>query len=256
MEVLGISATKNRHQHIEKLVSCFLQQDYEGKHSLLIYNNAEQEQRLDRGDGFTWHEGNKSIYLHNCPASRKGTCYTNLGEIYNDILYLIGAFDPNTLVNHMDDDDIFLPNHFKEGVSGYTKGSLSGKKAYKPAKSWFKTENHCRLDSNVLEPSIFVNLMHLLEYGYRETNADSHHQWLTPLIVNNQIFIDPTGMPTFVYDWSGEIPVWKTSGDPNNPKNFENYTNYSKDYGDQIITPISLEQLKKHYDVFDGSKTR
>lgn len=240
MEILCITATKNRHTHLEKLVRCFLEQDYEGQHTLLIYNNAVEKQTLDK---IELPSNKKIILINNNTDLTTKNPYTVLGTIYNDIIHhidweiMLKNINP-TVINHMDDDDFYLPNHLSQGVKGYLKG---GKKGYKPAKSFYKDLNGTQLASNVLEPSIFVEWKHIKSYGYLATNADSHHKWLKALVDNDQLFVDQEGTPTFIYDWSGQIPTWKTSGDPNNPNNFNNYTNFSKDCGDQIITPISKE---------------
>lgn len=240
MEVLCITATKNRHTHLEKLVQCFLNQDYEGKHTLLIYNNSDTPQSL-------WKElekGNKQVILINNHINLKTyKPYTNLGSIYNDILFYVrqaihdGRINP-LIVNHMDDDDFFLPNHITEGVKGYKKGGLL---AYKPSHSYYKSAEGTSLAANVLEPSIFVNYAYLATAGYWDRNVDLHHRWLQPLIEGSQISVQEDGQPTFIYDWSGEINTWKTSGDPHNPNNFSNYEKHSQDIGDGIITPTLLK---------------
>lgn len=234
MKIIGITATKGRHTHLEKLVGCFVNQDYVGDHTLLIYNNHEVEQQL--WEGHLQLPSNKHIILINSPKHlQTGKDYTSLGEIYNDILFLISTLeDKYDIINHMDDDDTFLPNHFSEGVRGYLAGKV---KAYKPAQSYYQDKNGLSLAQNVLEPSIFVSYEHVKHYGYHDRNVDLHHKWLKPLNDNGEIFVDPNGKPTFIYDWSGQIPTWKTSGDPGNPENFKNYASFSQDIGDKIITP-------------------
>lgn len=243
LHVLGICATKNRVTHLTKVIRCFLEQDYEGESTLLIYNNAKEPQELGEFDIPT----NKRIIVVN-QSTKIGQerDYNNLGEIYNDILEHIKVFNivlRFDLVTHMDDDDTYLPDHFSEGVEGFKRGGLL---AYKPEKSWFKTHDKLTLEKNVLEPSIFVDYHYLVSEGYFNRNVDLHHKWVQPLVDNEKFYVDPKGKATFIYDWSGTITVWKTSGDPNNPENFTNYEKNSKDCGTGILLPMTKEDLLKY----------
>ena len=235
--VIAICATKNRHTHLEKLVRCFLDQDYEGSHTLLIYNNAFESQELGKID---LPSNKKIILINNCMDLKTGMAYTNLGSVYRDALeFLTEDYD---IATHMDDDDVYLPNHISEGVKGMSFDYL----AYKPATSYYLDSTGLTEQSNVLEPSIFVNFKYLKDAGYFETNVNLHHKWLKDLLETNKILVAKDGLPTFIYDWSGIIPVWKTSGDPDNPENFNNYTKNSKDWGDRIITPVD-KSITKYY---------
>ena len=245
--VIAICTTKNRHTHLEKLVRCFLDQDYEGPHTLLIYNNAFESQELGKID---LPENKKIILINNCMDLKTGMAYTNLGSVYRDALqFLTEDYD---IATHMDDDDVYLPCHISEGVKGLERGEAklgiirTNCFAYKPAKSYYLDSIGLTEQVNTLEPSIFVNYKYLREAGYFETNVDLHHKWLNALNVGSRIFVDEDGPATFIYDWSGMIPVWKTSGDPNNPENFNNYTKNSKDWGDRLITPVD-PAITKYY---------
>lgn len=234
--VIAICATKNRHTHLEKLVRCFLDQDYEGPHTLLIYNNAFETQELAK---INLPENKKIILINNCMDLKTGLAYTNLGSVYRDALeFLTERYDVAT---HMDDDDVYLPNHISEGVNG-----IGYNFAYKPYESYYLDSTGLTRQANVLEPSIFVDFKYLKSQGYFETNVNLHHKWLQPLLERNLIQVHKDGLPTFIYDWSGMIPTWKTSGDPNNPENFNNYTKNSKDWGDRIITPVD-KSITKYY---------
>ena len=239
MKVCLITATKNRHKQLERVVRFVLDQTYDN-YVHLIYNNAPQEQRLNMN-----LPANKFILINNHVNLKERRAYRTLGEIYNDAI----RFIPNDvdIVNFMDDDDIFLPNHIEEGVKGYLKG---GKKAYKPQKSYYKqVGNRFTLVENTLEPSIFVDANHIRQYGFGDESVAQHHKWLNPLIYEKQIFIDPEGVPTYICDWSQEIPTFKTSGNPHHPENFNNYASYSQDYGDGIITPMSKSWAEHYYKI-------
>jgi hypothetical protein len=201
----------------------------------LIFNNAFESQELGTID---LPENKKIILINNCMDLKTGMAYTNLGSVYRDALeFLTEDYD---IATHMDDDDVYLPNHISEGV----KGMIC--MAYKPATSYYLDSTGLTEQSNVLEPSIFVLFKYLKDAGYYETNVNLHHKWLKDLAETGNLFVKKDGIPTFIYDWSGMIPVWKTSGDPDNPENFNNYTKNSKDWGDRIITPVD-KSITKYY---------
>lgn len=246
MEVIAICATKGRHFHLERTLGFFLNQDCSLHHSLIIYNNSDVKQELDVNT-IKNLPFNKSVYLVNSSQNLiKKTPYSSLGEIYNDILLLKPFFTEDSIICHFDDDDIYLPNHISEGVKGLLKGN---KKAYKPKRSYYISPENSSpvLVENVLEPSIFVKYEHLSKYGYGNKNTSLHHQWLQPLIENKEIFIDEEGVPTFIYDWSGIIPIWKTSGGGDTDETFKNYDKFSKEHGDKKISKMPDSQLTKYY---------
>lgn len=218
----------------------FLDQDYENK-VMLIYNNSDVKLSLDES-----LLKEPIILINNHIDSKTGQPYTNLGAIYNDAIKYV-PYNVH-LLNGADDDDIFLPNHISEGVKGYLRGRFTNpnSKMYKPLFSY-----HVYLDqpavkvANVMEPSMFVNIDHIKQYGYHENTENQHHKWIEALGKN--CYVDEAGTPTMIYDWSQEIGTWKTSGDPTNPLNFTNYSNNSLDHGDGIITP--WESCQKYYDL-------
>lgn len=243
VKVLCICATKNRHRHLEKLLTCFLNQDYQGEHTLLIYNNSPIDQVLSTEVLSGLPSNKKVLLINNSKSLATGESYNSLGSIYNDILSYVQKQELQVdIVNHMDDDDVFLPNHISEGVKGYI---ASGNKAYKPRFSLFRDSKGVQRQNNVFEPSIFVEFKHLCLHGYFDKNVDLHHKWLRPLEKELQILSDPNGIPTFIYDWSGTIDTYKTSGNPDTEKSFSAYAAYSNDVGDRVITPMSKSELLK-----------
>lgn len=236
MKVCLVTATKDRHKQLERVVRFALDQTYEDWVHL-IYNNSSTEQRLNKN-----LPAGKFILINNHLSLKNHKPYSTLGDIYNDILTFIP--EDVQVINFMDDDDVFLPNHVEEGVKGLQRGGLL---AYKPEKSWYKhMKQKATLVVNTMEPSIFVAKDHVMKYGFSSETTAQHLQWVNPLIQQHQIFVDPEGPATYICDWSQEIGTFKTSGDPHNPKNFTNYELWSKDSGDQIITPIN-ESWANHY---------
>lgn len=230
-----LTCTKDRHKQLERVVRFALNQTYDN-YVHLIFNNSSDKLRLNE------HLPKGKFLLINSPVDTKtGKPYTTLGQIYRDAIRFIP--DNVQVINFMDDDDIYFPDHVEEGVKGMIKG---GTKAYKPKKSWFRYLKQQSLQENVLEPSIFVTAEHIKEYGFSDETSAQHHQWLNPLVVNNEIYVDPEGKPTYLCDWSQSIPTFKTSGDANNPNNFQRYSEHSTDKGDGVITPCS-DSWAKHY---------
>lgn len=236
MKVCLITATKNRHRQLERVVRFVLNQTY-NNWVHLIFNNADSPLRLSPELPDKFILVNKNIH------SRTFHPYVTLGDIYNDIIPYIP--EDCDLVNFMDDDDVFLPDHVEEGVKGVERGGLL---AYKPQKSWYKHgKSKAVLVENTLEPSIFVDSNHIKKYGFSPETTAQHLQWVNPLVYNKQIFVDKDGKPTYICDWSQEIPTFKTSGNPHNPYNFQSYSDWSKDTGDGVITPCSNSWAKHYY---------
>lgn len=249
MNVCAIMATCGRHKLAERSLRFFLDQDYTGKHTLLIYNNSDVEQSLFRNDEILElaHNG-KEVILINKPSD---TVYSNLGEIYTDTLKHVPE-DTNVII-HWDDDDIFLPNHITKGTEGLFKAGWEsdGKiEAYKPAKSYYRHPGGIQLMSNTLEPSIFVWAKHIRKYGYSNTTTDQHLQWVNPLVYEGLIKVEENGTPTLIYNWGDtDIPTFKTSGNAGHPNNFKNYRDFSRDHGDQVLIPWTKEDVQKYYDL-------
>lgn len=232
-----ITATHGRHKCVERIVRFVLDQDYQGKIYHLIYNNACISQRLNKN-----LPEDKFILVNNCHNKITGQRYENLGQIYRDAITFIP--EDAEVVNMMDDDDIFLPAHVSSGINGLLKG---GKTAYKPDQSYYRDRGNFVKMVNTFEPSIFVRKDHILKYGFADNTTEQHLQWVHPLIESGEIFCDPDGESTLIYDWSQEIPTYKTSGDFHNPKNFENCRAHSDDHGDGIITPATPREVSKYY---------
>jgi hypothetical protein len=161
--------------------------------------------------------------------------YRSLGAIYNDAIKYIP--EDTNVITFWDDDDLFYDDHLAEGVNGLVRG---GKTAYKPATSYFRQEGGMYREKNLFEPSVFINASHILKYGFNDTTTDHHFKWLDPLIFNDEIYIDPYGRSTLIYNWIDEVPVYKTSGKNSNPNTFDEFRTYSFDHGDRIISPVMV----------------
>lgn len=281
MRICCIMATCGRHTLAERSLKFFLDQDYKDKHTLLIFNNSEfnfenplrlepTEEDISRWNtklltvmvgrmdstAYSEHKGEPNplvILVNQCIDTKTRERYKTLGAIYNDALKYVPE-DTDVIV-HWDDDDIFLPNHISEGVKGLEKAIEAGKKAYKPAKSWYRHPNGIELMSNTLEPSIFVLADHLKKYKYGLSTTDQHLTWVDPLVYSNEILVDEGGVPTLIYNWGDVgIPTFKTSGNATHPQNFQNYRNFSQDHGDRILTPWSSDRVEEYYNLVKDAK--
>lgn len=254
MKVTAITATCGRHRCLERLVRMFIDQDYEGEHELLIFNNSEVSLKLNINVDLP---SNKSILLINNHLDyTTGLPYSSLGAIYNDVLQWVNRVNSYPdIICFMDDDDLFLPNHISEGVLGLQKIKSVDPKfvAYKPSRSYFRHHNGVELIDNTLEPSIFVEVDHVFKHRFSSTTTEQHLQWVNPLVQEGSIYADPEGTPTLIYNWGDtDFYTFKTSGDYKNPDNFNNYRQRSKDHGDKIITPWSAESIKPYYELINN----
>jgi hypothetical protein len=250
MHVVAIMATCGRHHLCERSLRFFLDQTYDGEHTLLIYNNSHITQEGGPIKQEDLPDNKHLILVNQCIDKVTGEKYNNLGAIYRDALEELDHFSPADIIIHWDDDDIFLPNHISEGVKGYIRALDQGKLAYKPSKSYYRHSGGVQLMSNTLEPSIFVRYKNLKEDGYSLTTSDQHLQWVNPLVYNNKILVDENGTPTLIYNWGDvHIPTFKTSGNATHPENFNNYRAFSKDHGDGLIIPWKKEDVQEYYDL-------
>ncbi len=243
-KVIAITATCGRMTCLKRLLACFLEQDYEGDHTLLIWNNSSVPYILHLPDGIP---SNKHVKLVNSPKnSITNKNYLTLGEIYNDILLCVNDYD---VITHMDDDDIFLPNHISAGVLGFNAAVTLGWEGYKPQFSYYRSTEGITPASNVLEPSMFIKLSSLKEFGYADNTSDQHLQWVNGIKGRDGLLVLEHGPKTLIYNWGDGkvIPTFKTSGDPKNPGNFQNYRYYSQDHGNRIVSPISKEEIQDYY---------
>jgi len=250
MNVFAIMATCGRHRCAERALTCFLKQDYQGEHTLLIHNNSPVSQSINLPP----LPANKHVILLNRSTDEHANRYASLGAIYNDSIKVVPS--DADLIIFWDDDDMYLPNHITSGVEGYKKAQEEGFRAYKPFYSFYRHSGGITLVANNMEPSVFVQASEIKRLGFSNTTSDQHMQWYAGL--GDKIFVDMAGKPTLIYNWGdgdkwmGEqfvehIPTFKTSGNPGNPSNFENYRGFSQEHGDEVLTPIADELIAAYY---------
>lgn len=238
-KVVQLTLTYNRHSLLERVLRCFLEQDYEGDSTLFIYNTGEPTQLTD----LQLPANKKVVLINNQKNLVTKEPYMSVGEKYRDALSLIP--DDTDIINHLDDDDLAMPNHLSEGVKGILR---NGKKGYKPKYSWFRHRQGITKAENVFEGSIFVTYEHLKSTGYLPVSVKYHDGWLLPLVAEGSI-ADPNGPSTWVYDWGGDYKAYKMSGrGQDTQENFLTSQVTSVDVGDGIIKPCPLPEVQRIFD--------
>lgn len=242
-----LCAFHGRHQKVERIIRCFINQDYTGEIELLLYNNSSVPQMLDYDQITPLLSDNKNIRLINNHIDlQTKESYTNVGDIFRDALTFVDK--DTTVVNHFDSDDIFLPNHAYEGM--FWMNFWEDYKAYKPYYSYYLYgKDKIELSHNTMEPSIFVDYQYLKEKGYLRENASYNQGWELPLKAENKIVVDKDGKPTFIYDWSEGHGTHKISGLGDTTDNFTAHREYEQDFGDGILSACSPEIVEKYYDL-------
>jgi hypothetical protein len=250
-----LCAFHGRHEKVERIIRCFINQDYTGEVELLLYNNSNVSQTLDYEQIMPLLSENKNIRLVNNHIDlQTKEPYTNVGDIFRDALTFV---DKDTIViNFFDSDDIFLPNHAREGMLGFTEGTKNPKnvgpntKAYKPYYSYYvHGDNKIELSNNNMEPSIFLYFQYVEQLGFSKTPASYHQQWLTPIQRAGCVYEPKDGVPTFIYDWGKGHNTHKISGLGDSIDNFEAHRQYECDFGDGILSACSPEIVEKYYDL-------
>lgn len=232
MNYTAICPTKGRKFVTERALKCFLEQDYEGFATLLIYNNSHIP--LELGNLNLPHNRNV-ILINNHLDLSTNQPYTNLGSIYQDILSFIP--EDTEVISHFECDDIFLQGYIKQGVEGLQRNDCE---AWKPKKSFYRTgENTLHLVENIMEPSMFFRYYKVKDVGYEPITGAQFHKLIKSV---DNFVVEDVPIPQFMYVWDGEYQVFKTSGALDNPENFQNYEKHSQDFGNGILEPWSSVQ--------------
>lgn len=245
-EVVILMCTFNRHLLLERAIGSFIDQDYPGRHTLVVYNTGVpvifQNPSLPP---------NKEIKFYNNDVDYvTNKAYTNVGDKHRDMLKLAPRAD---IYNHQCDDDYMLPNHISEGVKGLTNVMIKGYSVYKPSVSFYRDKDGLTRQKNVMEPSMFILGADLKRYGYLPNSVKYHDGWLLPLQSEDAVYTDPEGIPTFVYDWSGEQPAFRLSGrGTDDDKNFQDSQRFPDGFNDGLVTPLSHEQMLPYYKLTEG----
>lgn len=230
MHHVQLTLTYNRFTLTQRALYYFLNQKTQHKTTLLLFNTGAP---FELGH-FDIPE-NKHILLIN----DQKTEYKTVGEKYTEALKYLPA--DAQVVNILDSDDGALDHHIEQGVNGLLESKVT---AWKPAKSYFHSNNNLTLESNVFEGSIFIKADHLREQGfYSDYTVKYHDKWLHTATV----CVDHHAKPSFLYDWSNptHLNTYKMSGRlESDLNNFEDSQRKSNDFGTGILTPSSEYLIK------------
>ena len=245
MNYTAICPTKGRSEVTKRVIRCFLDQDYEGFATLLIYNNSSVSQKLGE---FEIPENRNILLVNNHLSLESGKPYEDLGTIYNDIINFVPV---NTdIMSHFECDDIYLQSYITEGVNGILRNNCG---AWKSKKSYCRTEGgKISLVENMLEPSMFFRWELVKKTGYEPITGAQFHKLISSI---NDFVVEDVSNPQFVYCWDGEFNVFKTSGNIC-PENFKNYEKHSQDHGNGILEPWSKERIQSYYDDVSNSTNK
>jgi glycosyltransferase involved in cell wall biosynthesis len=240
-KVSAVCCTYGRFKCVERVMNCFLAQDYPNK-ELIIYN-TDTDSPYDVGQSI------HSITIVNRSIdSVTNEPYTNVGAIRRDAL----MFATGDYVVTWDDDDIFLPHFMSQAIN---RMAQTGLPSFKPEKSFFYSGDNLRLVMNTLEASVVASIDLVRKYGYLLETGKEGLAWYTKMRDNKELDEHDTNyIPSYCFNWNDGQEMnapHKQSGDIDNPNNFNNHKEASKDVVDgrklQVYSPEQLNEVFKPY---------
>lgn len=245
-KVSAICCTYKRFECVERVLNCYLAQDYTNK-ELIIYNtDVESPYEADlKSYGVT---------IINCDTdlesneNGQSTPYTSVGAIRRDAL----KFAKGDYVVTWDDDDIFLPWFMRQAIDRINDTGLP---SFKPEQSFFYS-GHLRLVRNTLEASVVADIKKVREYGYLLETGKEGLGWYTKLRDNRELNEHDTHyLPAYCFNWNDGSEMkapHKQSGDIDNPDNFENHKANSIDpVNGRILSVWSKEKMERVYQPYN-----
>lgn len=238
-KILGLTCTNGRFTYLRRLLSCFLNQDYNNK-ILLIYNNADIPIEMEPLSNV--------ILVNNCIDTITKKPYKDVGSIHRDAL----GHCPSDIdyVSIMDDDDIFLPKHFSTAIHCFEKSPSY--KVWQPGHYFHKYSNsdvEYRKTDNYLEGSCVLEYNFLQEVGFGVGNSLEYNlHWYLEAVNRKVIYIDGMSAGTFCCEYGQQDVVHTSSFSEENPhlnrttlnKEIQKINNYGIG---EPLTPWSKEEI-------------
>jgi hypothetical protein len=227
-----ICTTYRRHYCVERIITMWKYQDYSNK-ELIIYNT-------DLEHPMALHHSLKNeniVVINKNIDDETGHEYTNTGAIRRDaVKYASGKY-----FMLWDDDDLYLHFNLRQAVDQINK---KGKKAWKPQKSFFLTQDKLELVRNTMEASVIVEMDSIREIGFRYDSGYESLSWYTKLRDMKELNeYEEDYIPMYCFNWSdSELAGHKQSGDIDNPDNFENHKRESKNYSDKPLEGLDYQE--------------
>ena len=244
-KVSFVCTTYRRFKCVERIVSQYYAQTYNNKELIIFNTDIEHPYEL----GF---EDDSIIIINNDINYLTGEPYKNRGEICRDAT----THCTGDLWMLADDDDIYLPWHLQQAVDGIIS---NGKDAWKPAKSFFATQDKITMVQNTLEASVIVKMDRIREIGFR-TDLTGYEglSWYTQLRDEGQL--DENNLqyvPSYCFNWGdpSEMAGHKQSGDITNLENFENHKKSSNDYVTRpLLKNLEIPEYQAYYEFLRNNK--
>ena len=230
--------TYNRPELLGRSIRCWLEQTYK-ETTLCIFNNSSSFISLPN---YIYEESNNRIHLVNQSKScTNQEPYTNLGEIYNDGLFLFNKeIAESDVVSLWQDDDIYLSNHL-EGCN-YFENEI-----YKPFYSIYsdKANKKSSLEQNTFEGSWFINTNFLIKHGF-----DEPHNYPEGKLIrcsSNGIIAKKELPPTYIYEWNNGVHHMSGGYSNHNTAFINHRANNIAPNEEKVIDVWSKQQLMDYY---------
>jgi len=220
--ISAVCCTYRRFSCVERVINCFLQQNYPHK-ELIVFNTDMENPYID--NGCEWLPRGV-LFINWGKDHRTKKPYDNVGAIRRDAL----KFASGDYVITYDDDDIYLPWFMEQAVERMKETGLP---SFKPQKSFYKSREKLELVSNTMEASVVANKDLIEKYGYRLETGTEGLGWYEKMRDNRELDEnDLYYLPSYCFNWGDGEEMkapHKQSGDINNPENFNNHKKYSTD---------------------------
>lgn len=236
-----VMTTYRRFTCVERSISMFLDQDYDGEKEMVILN-TDEKYPLVLGETLK----NKNItVINNNIDYRTSKEYDNVGSIRRD------AINHATGTHYIcwDDDDIFLPWNIRQCVDGLVRNPDIW--SWKPHNSsWWASDGNLSVAGNAMEASIISDIEKIREYGFKEHKGGGEHwSWLQHFMNNNKILSDKNSLPGYCFNWSdqGIMRGHKQSGTIDHPDNFNIHKQGTKDHATRSLETYDRVKLNEIY---------
>ena len=240
-----VMTTYRRFTCVERSISMFLNQDYQGQTELIVFN-TDDEYPFVLGESLSKH-GNIRVINNNIDYVT-GQKYDNIGSIRRDGL----SHASGTHYICWDDDDIFLPWNIRQCVDGLIKYPELW--AWKPEYSTFwRSDGKLEIAGNAMEASIISSIEKIKEIGFIPHKGGGEHlSWLGEFQKNNKILFDRNSIPGYCFNWSdqGLIRGHKQSGTIGHPDNFNIHKEGTRDWATRPLEIYDSKILSEIYEKF------
>jgi len=242
-----VMCTYGRFTCVERSIQFWINQDYEGKSELIIYNTSV-EHPISLGEQIQnkFPEKTKNIkIINNNTNYLTKENYTNIGDIRRDALqHASGEY-----YICWDDDDIFLPWNIRQCMDGLKANPRAW--AWKPKKSMmWMLGNDPTLAENMMEASIIVRLSKVIRSGFfAHQGGGEHINWIDEFHKEKKFHIENNSIPAYCFNWAdeGKMRGHKQSGSIDRKDNFEYHKKNTTDHAKRPVGIFDPKEINKIY---------